>query len=168
MNRDAWDSSNKKWLSERKEVWKRYEVNLRYTKLFDRSDLKYIKDYFLFGIEPKDEDGNYYDENVTLPLIIKACCYPSCSEEDWFMLRDDVLENSFQPKTDVTRSYSMLFENGRHCDYSVENGLYDGLFLGDEQKIIGFFCGKPGEPEVINLENTDYLRYCFGEGLFLS
>lgn len=168
MNRDAWHSSDPEWLKQRRQTWKSYELNLKKSNQFDASDLKYFEDYFLFGIEPKDQDGHYYDENVTLPLIIKAWLYPDCSEQNWLMIKNDVLKGSFQPETDVTASYRLLFEQGRRCEYSSENGCGDGFFLGDEKKLIEFFCGKPGIPEVVPIEGSNYLEYCSGTGMWLE
>lgn len=168
LNRDAWHSEDPEWLKKRKKSWKQYELNLKHSKRFDKSDLQYFQDYYLYGIEPKDQDGHYYDENITLPLIIKAWLYPYCAEQDWKMIKEDVLTNSFQPETDVTQSYRLLFELGKQCEYSTENKLGDGFYLGDENKLIKFFCGEPGIPEVVSVENENYLGYCTGTGMFLT
>lgn len=166
LNRDAWHSEDPEWLKQRKKSWKQYESNLKHSKRFDKSDLKYFQDYYLYGIEPKDQDGHCYDENVTLPLIIKAWLYPDCTKQDWIKLKEDVLTTSFQPETDLTASYRLLFDQGKLSEYSTEHGLGDGFFLGNEKKLIEFFCGLPGSPEVVSIENENYLGYCSGTGMF--
>lgn len=141
VDRTAWKVDDKNWVKERKAYWKLVEKNLKHANRFDTLHLKYIKDYCLFGILPEDEDGHYYDENITLPLVVLLWLYPEYNYEKWLQITQLIIARNYNSVSDIEDSYSILInQEGSSLEYSQENKLGSGFFLGSEKYLIDFFC----------------------------
>lgn len=167
MDRSYWQSNDKEWFRERKLAWKVIKKNLLHTQYFDRSDLRYVEEYCLKGIEPCDDDSFCPDKSVTLLLILRLWLHPSDDLAVWEDIKDNAI-NGYDAKKNVEDSYLLLFRDGSSTEYSQDNGFSDGFFGGSEERLVRFFTGSPGDEKTIEVDGHNYDRYIKGNGLFLS